>query len=1810
MNTLNKTKFITLIITLATIIAIITATLTFGTSAKGESGSQNNMAVSSGIEGYEIDSQADLVNFANSTTDTIGVLVANFTVDMSNSTGLKLAKDKSIYGNGYTITVSKVSQSLTIEQASNIDGTDVYPNEIVGKTASGGLFAINEGNLNGLKIILNTDFATNSIANFIGGIAGFNSISSSIMDVTTTIKSCTTYPNNVPYVGGIAGYNYGSISNCEAIIDSFENDIDIYFGGIAGGNASKISNTTVEFSNLISLTGKQAKFGGVAGKNDTAGLIYYTTINSTRKLNFNTASAQCVANNGGIINGILIDDQTSTPRQNYKVVGSSSVNNVRNIYIITSNSRTVQWDELGVYGLFSKQIITNGESDVKFNYMPVSAVDVATSVSYNLEVKLKDSSSRMGKTLYGLRPLWYNHPLELSETKYENRNDTEKANDLKYNLNTDSVNNINNFESGSTGPKKNANFVKTVNNDAYNIYYKYQIITATLTKLNTPSYNNRYNYSDTIMLDAFTSKLTLNTNNSYIKLNKGDLALYGMRDGKESKLDTPGTFTNISVANEKHGYANVLDCTDFSEIYNDKTLGGEHWSDVFVVDKENARTILATKTISINNIELAGNFDMTIYERSVKRPILTGNNAKYVYKYKISSKNGAERIISKDDKKYSSLFKNNSIDFDTDILEIESTDSNGVTYYVTALDKSGKEISTTTRLKLFIDNEKPTLNLISDISEKIWYNSSKNLEFSVYDRQSSIDNMKVSYCISDTNDYTDAKWNSLTASGDKFEFSLVNGIKYYFIKVEDTVGNFNIYSYNLKMDNVIPNYIVQLKDGGSLPESVAVNEKLRIKFSDGDMTQERLDETKSYILFKSGNKELKLTIASADLKTQGQYMYYEFSLPFTGNVKFDINIITRSGNENKSTNSIAVTKTSVTIYYGTYEKDLIIPVKSKLTKKYDGSNVFESYDGDKYLNETGIKWSDSFATDYPGLKFNVTFPDAKAVDVAQNLKFEINDDRYAIKFAQGALENINKALADAVIKSIKLKLVLSENNNYKYSYTGEAIQINSDEFKYSFIDAEDSYVNYNYLIPELSGAISIGLATPTIVDAGQSSKLNFVIDINKLKNTIAYDKSTNKYFIQIVGLNTAGETGTVDAKKDIVITKKDLDVSIDFNSIQYIYTGEKQELKLRANNLSSYELEQVEIKYTKNSNSVDGLLDVGVYYVSLQCNDGNYNVPSDRTEIDLRKKQIQANINKVSENTQSSAIEIEYTGEVAVLEIDFAVSDAILDREFGKGSITKIVIRLNNEEVAYKYDAETKRYLIDFSKLNVSMQPINIAQYTIDVSIANTNNISGLQKQIIFKIVPTTHNTLTYDLNFVYDGTSHKLNVTGYPKTIKHVCYFSKQDWDGKNEHVCNCEYEGKNGKGKGIVTVNGNPEILFVVVDWAGNPDNDIKPPYEHMAAGKYEYKINFYNFYFSDTGSLNRRLIIESANATELYFEISDKLDAQYNFDQKPEFKLDNPDAVKINEYSNLTISAIYYWKPIENVNLVDKPSTEEEFFNKEIANMRKYADREKAFTDAKPDKVYQEDFDKQYTDAGIYVYRYLATGASIAKNETYFTKVLKVKRAVLDKAELSVDSLTKVFDGKALNMDDIDGHTFWGKFARDNDEAEVIPSFMAVGEEIIDADPENPYDVVYTFKSLNYENMSVTQAFTILPKPVKVEVETMKNEIRIKSNMKKMQEMLDFVASFDDPTLPVDEDGEKETVEVSLNFDEVDTSKAGVYKVTLQLDNENYIATNDPIEITLLKEISITTIIVVIACILAVLALGTLSVKIYMKKYQIKL
>ena len=117
--------------------------------------------------------------------------------------------------------------------------------------------------------VVSVDISGSTNYIYAGGIAGYNY--GMITDCANNGEVSASGSND--YAGGIAGYNYGTITNCannggEVSASGYNN----YVGGIAGYNGGMITNCTHSGSEVSASGGSNRNYvGGIVGYNNTSG---------------------------------------------------------------------------------------------------------------------------------------------------------------------------------------------------------------------------------------------------------------------------------------------------------------------------------------------------------------------------------------------------------------------------------------------------------------------------------------------------------------------------------------------------------------------------------------------------------------------------------------------------------------------------------------------------------------------------------------------------------------------------------------------------------------------------------------------------------------------------------------------------------------------------------------------------------------------------------------------------------------------------------------------------------------------------------------------------------------------------------------------------------------------------------------------------------------------------------------------------------------------------------------------------------------------------------------------------------------------------------------------------------------------------------------------------------------------------------------------------------------------------------------------------------------------------------------------------
>ena len=180
-----------------------------------------------------------------------------------------------------------------------------------------GLFGYNAGIIKNLGILEGAVSSSHSYS-YAGGIAGYNygSISSCYNTGSVVASSSSSY------AGGIAGYNSGTISNCYNT-GSVTSDASSA-GGIAGSNSGTISECYNTGSVVASSSYSNA--GGIAGYNSSSGTISncYNTGSVTASTAPYSYAGGIVGDNSGTISNCYNTGSVTAPSRAGGIVGDNS----------------------------------------------------------------------------------------------------------------------------------------------------------------------------------------------------------------------------------------------------------------------------------------------------------------------------------------------------------------------------------------------------------------------------------------------------------------------------------------------------------------------------------------------------------------------------------------------------------------------------------------------------------------------------------------------------------------------------------------------------------------------------------------------------------------------------------------------------------------------------------------------------------------------------------------------------------------------------------------------------------------------------------------------------------------------------------------------------------------------------------------------------------------------------------------------------------------------------------------------------------------------------------------------------------------------------------------------------------------------------------------------------------------------------------------------------------------------------------------------------------------------------------------------
>jgi nitrogen fixation protein len=106
-------------------------------------------------------------------------------------------------------------------------------------------------------LVRRTYTASNTRSHYTGGITGYNGAGGTVSNCySTAVVSCIpTGGGNTSYAGGIAGRNYGSLTDCAALNEKIlctGTGINVYFGRVVGRNESGgTTSNNIAFNNML-----------------------------------------------------------------------------------------------------------------------------------------------------------------------------------------------------------------------------------------------------------------------------------------------------------------------------------------------------------------------------------------------------------------------------------------------------------------------------------------------------------------------------------------------------------------------------------------------------------------------------------------------------------------------------------------------------------------------------------------------------------------------------------------------------------------------------------------------------------------------------------------------------------------------------------------------------------------------------------------------------------------------------------------------------------------------------------------------------------------------------------------------------------------------------------------------------------------------------------------------------------------------------------------------------------------------------------------------------------------------------------------------------------------------------------------------------------------------------------------------------------------------------------------------------------------------------------------------------------------------
>ena len=886
----------------------------------------------------KIDDEASLLKYLEEDTTTtkyIGLLTKDITIKNSSMRNKILSTDKTLDGNGFTITIN--NDDINSGNSADPSVVEVLEGDLAYRYSYyGGVVGANYGTITNLKVEyngtnnINQDINSASVANeayadgFAAGVvAGINF--GVINNVSATVNAGSALSFSATHVdvfsGVLAGVNYGIITRATSVLNStMTSTATEKMNVLSAGVGLMISNK--EFTAHMGEITVKGSVGAIikatgSSTNTHIGVVFGVNSNHCLKVEHKLSTIYKI----GEINGVISDYYGTVLKNNATVnnLTAGSCGYAGNIYYTNNNINVNN----------SVVTCTGGDGDplkVYPNNVNVIPVDVAIENTPEVKLSFSSSSNSIGSQIKinvnaGVKDndnkqlIVYNVEQE-ARTLTNNVISTTKVNTnrIKYN-DADKV----------LAKHANISFTEIGATHTASLYKDFKTITVNYGTLGLVSVDTEIDKSYTGKVKA-TVKFKDSFGKSYTTAQSASIGIYGRIEGTDNYnlLNTPGKYDFIK--------------TEMISTYNsDGTLKSDN-SGVTYVDIEkkiifpissfNYTGVITdgSEVKSPYSIEYAAaNIDIVDRNNSPVNIDITNPQNYYKVKFSIENIDNPDAITSVRYTTPSGDSGEGKYDNTTKTIEFDNGDFGRDGKFYTFVGYNGeKAVTYPVSTMLYLDAVAPELNINFDNMTDWDPNSQIVIRGTAFDANDGSLEVKFEDSLKGSSPV------NVTVNADmKFKFSVVeSGKRDVTISVTDSAGNTTTETIKLMIDNVKPTFTCGVTSEGSNYVSPNVaNKNVEFKININSL---HLSGINVFVQLDNG-RIMKLTKGTE----AGQV--YKYTLKATPKEGTLVKIFTVNG---ANAESIIYAKT---VIINSEEKELTVEdfnIPNSITKSYDGTNKF------------------------------------------------------------------------------------------------------------------------------------------------------------------------------------------------------------------------------------------------------------------------------------------------------------------------------------------------------------------------------------------------------------------------------------------------------------------------------------------------------------------------------------------------------------------------------------------------------------------------------------------------------------------------------------------------------------------------------------------------------------------------------------------------------------------------------------------------------------------------------------------------------